>query len=187
MANRCARCLNEDVTLKTFGVFRCPACGRVDADGRCLDAPPAPPSGAAEGTAADPFGPPPPLAHTDVSAQARAALTTVATEGPPAWFFGAVLVMAVVDLAVGVGTHAWVATLLDLAALAALATGRRWARALAIVSATLTTVGGCLALAFLRSYLPAYAGPVLVVSVAADAVWLYVLFREDTVRYFSRA
>jgi hypothetical protein len=186
MANRCARCQNEDVTLETFGVFRCPACGRVDADGRALDAPPPAPGAAANGSRGA-FDEPPPLAPTDVTERARAALTGVETAGPPGWLFGTVLVMAIVDLATGVSTGAWGATLLELSALAALATGRRWARALALVSSGLSIVGACLALAFLRAYLPPRAGPVLAVSVVADAVWLYVLFRDDTVRYFSRS
>lgn len=180
MANRCARCQKEDVTLETFGVFRCPACGRVDADGRSLDASPS----SVPDSPPDPFGAPPP--PVNIAAQARAAVTTTASVGPPVWLFGAVLVMAVFDLAMAVGTRTWITRMLDLGALAGLATGRRWARTLAIVSSVLSIVGGVVALAFFRAYLPPFAGPALLVSVAVDALWLYVLFRDDTVRYFSR-
>ncbi|MDB4928579.1 MAG: hypothetical protein JWM10_1063 [Myxococcaceae bacterium] len=186
MANRCARCQQEDVTLETFGVFRCPACGRVDADGRALDAPPPAPGAVASGALGS-FDAPPPWVPPDVAERARAGLTTDATQGPPTWLFGAVLLMAIVSLASAVGTGAWIPTLGRLATLVALASGRSWARLLSIAGSGLSIVGACVALTVLRPYLPASAGPVLVVILVAEGAWLYVLFREDTVRYFSRA
>lgn len=183
MATRCARCLDEDVTLETFGVFRCPACGRVDADGRSLDAaPPAAPGAASD----DPFGAPPPRVPPDVTERARAELTVASTRGPPAWLFGALIVTAVLTIASAVGTRAWGSAAVHLAMLGALATGRSWARVLCIALNFLSVVAACVALVMLRSYLPASVRPALVVGAFVDAIWIYVLFREDTVRYFTR-
>ena len=98
MATRCARCQAEEVTLETFGVFRCPACGRVDADGRALDAAPSGPVEVA-GDAHGSFAEPPPWTPSDVAERARAALTVAETTGPPTGFLVGVLVMAIVTLA----------------------------------------------------------------------------------------
>ncbi len=185
MATRCARCQAEDVTLETFGVFRCPACGRVDADGRALDVVPSTPAevaGAAQGT----FAEPPPWAPSDVAERARAALTVAETPSPPTGFLVGVLVMAIVTVAGAAATGAWIAALVQLAMLAALATGRPWARMLSILGSGLSIVAVAIVLALLRSYLPPVATAVLAVSAVTDGVWLYVLFRDDTVRYFAR-
>lgn len=183
MATRCARCQNEDVTLETFGVFRCPACGRVDADGRSLEvAPPAPVAAAND----DPFDAPPPRIPMDVSERARAALTGVETRGPPVWFFGALIVTAILTLASAAGTGSWGSAAIHLAMLGALATGRSWARVLCIALDALSIIAVCVLLVLLRAYVPAFMRPALVVGALIDAAWIYVLFREDTVRYFTR-
>jgi len=83
-------------------------------------------------------------------------------------------------------TGAWVAALLQFAMLAALATGRPWARVLAILGSVLSMVAVSIVLLWLRARLPPSATPTLLMSLVADGVWLYVLFREDTVRYFAR-
>ena len=178
MANRCVRCQKEDVTLETFGVFRCPACGRVDADGNPLDAAVA---------SQQPFDAPPPWTPPDIAEQARAALVGAETRGPPTWFFGALLVSAIITLASAVSPGARAPAVLQVGMLAALASGRPWARLLAIAGSALSIVAVCVALAVLRAYLPPSATPALAVSALSDAAWIYVLFREDTVRYFARA
>lgn len=186
MATRCARCQAEEVTLETFGVFRCPACGRVDADGRALDAAPSGPVEVA-GDAQGSFAEPPPWTPSDVAERARAVLTVAETTNPPTGFLVGVLVMAIVTLASAASTGAWVAAFLHFAMLAALATGRPWARMLSILGSGLSIVAVVIVLGWLRAYLPPSATPTLVVSLVADGVWLYVLFREDTVRYFARS
>src|SRR6478752_7409919 len=35
---RCERCKTSDLALVTFGIYDCPVCGRVDADGNLLEA-----------------------------------------------------------------------------------------------------------------------------------------------------
>lgn len=181
MANRCGRCQKEDVTLETFGVFRCPACGRVDADGRALDA--APPGGADD----DAFAAPPPWTPPDVAERARAGLVGGETRPPPTWLFGAVILTAIVALAGAVSTGAWSPAAVQVVMLGALATGRPWARVLSIALDSLSIVAVCVALALLRDRLPPAATRALVVHSLLDAAWIYVLFREDTVRYFTRA
>lgn len=182
MANRCVRCQKEDLTLETFGVFRCPACGRVDADGRLLDAP----STSASAAGDDPFAAPPPWVPPDVTERARAGLVGVETKGPPAWLFGALTLSAIVALASAVSTGAWVPTAIHFLMLGALATGRPWARVLSIALDALSIVAVCVALVVLRRYLTPPLQRALVVGLVADAAWIYVLFREDTVRYFHR-
>ena len=185
MATRCARCQAEDVTLETFGVFRCPACGLVDADGRALDVVPSGPVEVASNPQ-ETFAEPPPWTPSDVSARARAALTVAETPSPPTGFLVGILVMAIVTLVSAASTGAWIAALVQFAMLAALATGRPWARMLSIFGSALSIVAVVIVLGWLRAYLPPSATPTLVVSLVADGVWLYVLFRDDTVRYFAR-
>ncbi len=180
MANRCVRCQKEDITLETFGVFRCPACGRVDADGRALDAGPV---GAASEEA---FAAPPPWIPLDVAERAREGLVGSEARPAPTWLFGAVIVTAIVALASAASTGAWSPAAIQLAMLGALATGRPWARVLSIALDLLSIVVVCVVLVLLRDRLPPFLTRTLLVHSLLDAAWIYVLFREDTVRYFAR-
>lgn len=186
MATRCARCQKEEVTLETFGVFRCPTCGRVDADGNILDTA-TPRTGEAASDERVSFAAGPPWIPPDVAERARAELTGVEADGPPTYLFAAVAIMGIIALASAMSTGAWMPTILRSATLAALATGRPWARTLSILGSALAIVGVFIVFGALRSFLPPSATPVLVVGLLAEGAWLYVLFRGDTVRYFTRA
>jgi hypothetical protein len=68
--------------------------------------------------------------------------------------------------------------------MAALITGKRWARTLAMAGAVL--VIGLSGMLFVAMHGRAPYGALAAVAIGSNAWWLYVLLRPDTVKYFSR-
>lgn len=185
MATRCPRCQKNEIALETFGVYRCPACGRIDADGKLLDlaAPPTdvPPEERVS------FAPPPPKEWVPPGATERVRpISSPDANGPPTYLYAGVGLMFFISLAGALTGGSWAFAIGRWATLFALWTGRPWARGLSIFGSFVEIVVITVGLAILRGRLPAAAVAVAVVGLAADAAWLYVLFRPDTVRHFTK-
>lgn len=177
MALRCPRCQQNEIALETFGVYRCPACGRIDADGHVLDRSSASP-------AAVTFAPPPPRAW--VPPGAAAAPPEPATGASPPGFFLVMLALdAVLIVTAAAATRSAVRAFVGIAFLLPLLTGRPWARALSLFGATVE-IAFCALVLLLVQQLSGFARGALVVDVVLQLVWIYTLFRADTVRYFAR-
>ena len=183
MGVRCERCKTHDLTLETFGVYQCPACGRVDADGNLVGQTPS----------ADDTGPQifetgrasfvaPPPASPMAASVASAAPAATSSTGIPVLLLGTIAAIVLIDLAEAVQTDSPLSLLLQAGTMVALVTGKPWARALAMAGAVLMI--GLSAMLFVALRGP--YGVVAAVTIAMNAWWLYVLLRPDTVAYFSR-
>ncbi len=185
MATRCPRCQKNQVTLETFGIYQCPACGRIDADGKLLDiaAPPAelPPDERVS------FAPPPPKEWVPAGATERVRpVAPVDASGPPTYLFAGIGLMFFMSLAGALTGGSWLSAVLRWGTLGALWTGRPWARNLSIFGSFIFIAGGIVVLTVLRAHLPRAAVAVAAVTLAAEGAWLYVLFRPETIRHFSK-
>jgi hypothetical protein len=186
MATRCPRCQKNEIALETFGVYRCPACGRIDADGKLLDIAAPPPDVAPEERVS--FAPPPPKAWTPPGATERVRpMELDSGSGPPTLLYAGVALMFFMSLANALTSGGWLFAVLRWGTLGALWTGRPWARTLSIFGSGLTIVGLSVMMAVLRSRFGPTQTAVVVVSVIAEVGWLYVLFRPETVRHFLRS
>jgi hypothetical protein len=188
MALRCERCRTSELTLETFGVYRCPVCGRVDADGNLVDQP-------AEGDDTGPVtletdrasfaAPPPPATVAPIAASIPTTSTpTSASSGLPTTFLATLGVVALVDLAGAIAAHAIYSVIGLIVFYGGLLTGKRWARTSAMAGAVLT-IGLC-AMAFVLPQIGAQIRVAMVVLIGANAWWLYVLSRADTAAHFAR-
>lgn len=187
MALRCERCRTADLTLESFGVYRCPNCGRVDADGNVLG------DGGATAERADAtqptiletgrasfVAPPPP------SPMVSAVSSLPATTGRemPGLFLATVGVLGLIDVVEAVQSRSPISLILQGSTMIALLTGKKWARTLAMGGAVLLI--GLAAMAFVATHGAAPYGLLCAVTIVLNGWWLYVLLRPDTVAYFSR-
>jgi hypothetical protein len=186
MATRCPRCQKKEITLETFGVYRCPACGRIDADGKLLDIAAPPPEVPPEERVS--FAPPPPKEWVPPSgATPRLTAPVVPSAGgPPTMLFAACGLVALGWIVAAVSSGSWGCAVMEIASLFPLISGRPWARVLSIVGSVTSVLACVFVLVVARGQLPPNAAPYLMLSCAADAFWLYVLFLPETVRYFQR-
>jgi hypothetical protein len=186
MALRCERCRTSELTLETFGVYRCPVCGRVDADGNLVDQPAdaddTGPVTLETGRAS--FAAPPPTANVAPIASTISTTTTNASGGLPTTFLATLAVVALVDLAGAIAAHAIYSVVGMLFFYAGLLTGKRWARTSAMAGAVIT-IGLC-AMAFVLPQIGTSIRIAMTVLIAANGWWLYVLSRADTAAHFAR-
>jgi hypothetical protein len=185
MALRCERCRKSELTLESFGVYRCAGCGRVDADGNLLDA------AAADTIALDDAE----LEPVSDEAKARATFAPapepaarasgpapLASSGPTASTLAlalAGLVCVAGQIAIGAPTRA----VIQLASFGALVTGKPWAYKLAS-SVTGLVVGASLAPLVVPALIPqpdfvAPARVALGLVVAGNLVALALLARAQ--------
>lgn len=187
MGLRCERCRTADLTLLRFGVYTCPNCGQVDADGNILaDA------GTSRADSTQPtvietgrasfVAPPPPSAPLPAGSVAAAAPT--GTRDLPGIFLATVAVLGLIDVAEAVHTRSVLTLVLQLGTMGALVTGKPWARTLAIAGGVLGI--GLAAMLFVAMRGQSGYAVIATVVMGANAWWLYVLFRPDTVAYFKR-
>lgn len=189
MALRCERCRTAELTLVSFGVYQCPNCGRVDADGNVLEKTPGEdradstqPTILETGRAS--FAAPPPAATPSPIASGLSTASAMPSREMPGMFLATLAVAALIDVAGAIASHS-LCTLLGLAVFyGPLLTGKRWARTLSMAGAVLT-IGLC-AMAFVALHGNATARAAFAVVIVANAWWMYVLLRPDTVAYFSR-
>ena len=187
MATRCPRCQKQDISLETFGVYRCPTCGRIDADGLLLD-PAAPGVAAAAGaveTGRASFAAPPPSAWVPPGAPAPTPVAAPGS-GPPIFFLAMVVLDALMTLGSAVSAGNVLCGILGLAFLAPLATGKPWARNVALVGAALEVLLIVVLFTAFRAYVPSDARATLGAELVIQALWVYALMRPETVRYFER-
>lgn len=188
---RCERCKTSELTLVTFGVYDCPVCGRVDADGNAVGGAPEARADSTQPTILDTgrasfVAPPPPSA---LSASIATGPEIVGSGGIPMLFLGTVAALGLVDVAEAIQTRSPFGLLLQAGTMVALLTGKRWARTLAIAGAVLMIgLSAMLFVALRHVSVPGGNGYgiVAIVSIVLNAWWLYVLLRSDTVAYFSR-
>jgi hypothetical protein len=186
MATRCPRCQKKEITLETFGVYRCPVCGRIDADGNMLDIA-APPADVAPEERVSFAAPPPKEWVPPPGATPRIRVPVVPTSsGPPTMLFAACGLVALGWIVSAVASGSWPCAILEITSLFPLISGRPWARTLSIVGSLFTLAIALGVLILARGQLPPNATPYLMFSCAADAFWLYVLFLPETSRYFQR-
>ena len=176
VALRCPRCQQNEIALETFGVYRCPACGRIDADGHVLDP-------ASASPVAVTFAPPPPRAWIPPGAPAPA--EPAAATGPPGFFLAMLALDAILIVTAAAATRSAVRAFVGLAFLVPLLTGRPGARAISLLGATVE-IGFCTLVLAMAHQLSAFARGALVLDVVLQLVWIYTLFRADTVGYFAR-
>jgi hypothetical protein len=184
---RCERCKTSELSLVTFGVYDCPVCGRVDADGNLVSGGEA----TTRGDSTDPnildtgrasfVAPPPP---SPLAASAQPVPDTAGSTGIPGLFLATIAVIVLLDVVEAIQTNSPISLLLQVGTMAALVTGKRWARTLAMAGAVLMIgLGGMLFVA-MRGHAP--YGALAAITIGTNAWWLYVLLRPDTVKYFSR-
>lgn len=194
---RCERCRTSDLTLVSFGVYQCPVCGTVDADGNLLQSDHTEPAARADETQPNvhavveagrsSFAAPPPISPIAAALAAQPSSTASAPIGThelPKLFLATVVVLSMLDLVGAAQSRNIIALVLGLGTNAALITGKRWARTLAIGGAVLA-IGLC-AMAFVVVHGRGPYGIASGVGIVAYGWWLYVLLRPDTVAYFSR-
>ncbi|MFO0681498.1 MAG: hypothetical protein U0234_05590 [Sandaracinus sp.] len=117
MASLCPRCGTHERTLESLGVFRCPACGRVNADGELIPEGASEPARFAVRTGEGSFAAPPPVAPKVSGTRApfpRVAIVLMA----------ALAFLTVVDLALS-GSEAIMRATLRLGILGGLVVGDR--------------------------------------------------------------
>lgn len=174
------------MALVSFGVYQCPNCGRVDADGNPL-APPPQASVVIDDPAMAPrgsFAPPPPSPSTSFSA-ASVTVPTRASNELPTVFLATLAALVLVDAGSALASHSVLGAVFQIATAVPLFTGKPWARTLAMAGAVLL-IGLCgMGIAVLHG-LPGNVRIALAVVILTNAWWLYVLLRPDTVAYFSR-
>lgn len=198
MALRCERCRTGDLTLESFGVYRCPNCGRVDADGNTLGdgvttdradstQPTILETGRASFAAPPPVpGPGPgsgPAPYTSLTSAAPSA-SMHASRDLPQVFLATLAVTGLIDAAGALASHSACSLVSLLFFYGGLLTGKPWARTLSMAGAVLT-IGVC-AMGFVMIHGNPTVRIALGVVIMANAWWLYVLVRPDTVRYFAR-
>lgn len=179
---RCERCKTSDLTLVSFGVYTCPVCGRVDADGNLLDQP----RGDATGpqtfeTGTSSFVAPPPVG---------AATPMVAAPPPtrdiPMVFLVTMGVLALLDIGAVMASHNVCGFVVRCSFYGAIFTGRPLARAWMMICALLS-IAGAVGLVVMFPTITPIVRALLTANVLANAWTLYVLLRPDTVAYFTRA
>lgn len=177
---RCERCRTAELRLESFGVYQCPTCGRVDADGNVLGGERAhstQPMTIETGRAS--FAAPPPQQIAAISMP-----TITGTRDLPTMFLGTVAVLGLIDMVEAVQARNPLTLLLQAGTVIALLTGKRWARTLAIGGAVAFI--GLAAMLFVAFHGAAPYGVLCAVTIVLQGWWLYVLLRPDTVAYFSR-
>ncbi len=196
---RCERCRTTDLTLVSFGVYQCPVCGTVDADGNLLQSVHTEPAARADATQPNvrehavveagrsSFAAPPPISPMAAALAvqpASPASAPIGTHDLPKLFLATVVVLSMLDLVGAAQSRNIIALVLGLGTNAALITGKRWARTLNIAGAV-CAIGGA-AMIFVMAHGRGPLAIVCVVGIVAYGWWLYVLLRPDTVAYFSR-
>lgn len=181
MALRCERCRTADLTLESFGVYQCPNCGRVDADGHLVDARDDDKTGpqVLDTGRASFVAPPPRTVDVPITAAPQGAREM------PKLFLGTLVVSGLLNLGSALMSHSVLAFVLSALFYGALFTGKSWARWLSVLGSIGSILLCVLVIAVFRTAPPVFR-MVLTVVVLTDGWWLYVLMRPDTAAYFRR-
>ncbi len=192
MALRCERCRTADLTLESFGIYQCPNCGRVDADGHLLDArdddrtgPQMLDTGRASFVAPPPAGPGPAGLASAPVRDLGAHASPSAARDMPTLFFGTLVVSALLNLGGALATHSVLGFVLSALFYGALFTGKNWARLSSMFGAAVSVLL-CLVVIVLFPSASTVVRMLMTTIVITDGWWLYVLMRPDTVAYFRR-
>lgn len=179
---RCERCKTSELTLVTFGVYDCPVCGRVDADGNVLGGKGGDDTGPQtfESERASFVAPPP------VGASVPIVIRPEGKHDMPTVFLATMVISGLFDVGSALATRSILGFVLRVAFYGALLTGKPWARSFSIVGAGLSMVLS-VALVLVFPSASNLVRTLLTVSLVANGWWLYVLLRPDTVAYFTRA
>lgn len=182
MALRCERCRTADLSLESFGVYQCPSCGRVDADGHLLDArddektaPQLLDTGRASFVAPPPSGTSVPIAVVSPSTARTMPTILLAT----------LVVSALLNLGGSLANHSILGFVLSALFYGALFTGKNWARVTSIFGSVVSVLL-CLVVIVLVPSASTALRILMTVTVVTDGWWLYVLMRPDTIAYFQR-
>ncbi len=194
---RCERCRTSDLTLVSFGVYQCPVCGTVDADGNLLQSDRTEPAARADATQPNvrehaivdagrsSFAAPPPISPIAAAMVSQPVSSAQAsTPDLPKLFLATVVALTMLDLVAAAQSRNVLGLVLGLGMNAALITGKRWARTLAIAGAVVAIGGAAMLFVIAHGHGP--LGIACIVGIVAYGWWLYVLLRPDTVAYFSR-
>ncbi|MFO0683044.1 MAG: hypothetical protein U0234_13390 [Sandaracinus sp.] len=182
MALRCERCRTADLTLESFGVYQCPNCGRVDADGHVLDGREDDKTGpqVLDTGRASFVAPPPPGAGVPIAAAPSGGREM------PKLFFATLVISGLLNLGSALMTHSVLGFVMSALFYGALFTGKSWARWLSVFGSLASIVLCVLVIAVFRTA-PPVVRMLLTVVVLTDGWWLYVLMRPDTAAYFRSA
>jgi len=185
---RCERCRTSELTLETFGIYRCPVCGRVDADGNLVGGEPADRADSTQPTLLETgrasFAAPPPAPAPSPIAASLTPTTSTPSREMPRIFLVTLAITALIDVVGAMAGHSACSLVGLIVFYGGLLTGKPWARTVSMAGAVLT-IGGC-AMLFVLVHASPQLRTALAVVIAANAWWLYVLVRPDTVSYFTR-